>query len=110
VFSITLQTPQGQHQFDCPPDQFILDVAESKGLKLPGVCRGGACSSCVARQLSGAIPDQSEQTYLSAEDVERGYVLLCVAYPTGDCQFLTHQSEAYLAEVAASNQESELAL
>jgi ferredoxin len=53
---------------DVPSSENILDCAESKGIYLPYSCRGGACSTCVARLISGSI-DQSEQVYLSDDQV-----------------------------------------
>lgn len=32
-----------------PDDQYILDLAEEAGVRLPAGCREGTCSSCVAK-------------------------------------------------------------
>jgi len=55
----------------------------------------------VAKQVAGEAPDQSEQSYLSDEEVEAGYVLLCVAYARGECSFETHKTAEYLEQLAA---------
>jgi ferredoxin len=62
-------------------DEFktILDVAEEKGIPLPYSCRAGACSTCVAKVISGTV-DQSEQVYLSQEQVRKTPFLLFVAF------------------------------
>jgi ferredoxin len=96
LHKVTLITPSGTHLVECPEDQFILDVAARQGLHLPAVCRGGACSTCACTLVEGTPPDQSEQTYLSEEDIGAGYVLLCVAYAQGDCVLETHKAEQYL--------------
>lgn len=94
-------TPNGETELECSEDLSILDTASACGLALPAVCRGGACSACVVRQLNGEAPDQSEQSYLSDEELEAGYVLLCVAYARGQCTFETHKTAEYLEQLAA---------
>ncbi len=42
-----------------PDDQYILDMAEEAGIRLPSACKQGECSACVAKLISGEI-DQGE--------------------------------------------------
>lgn len=66
--------------FQASTDQFILQEALSKGIRLPHSCKEAMCGACKTKLLSGEV-DMTENYALTDSQLKEGYVLLCSTKP-----------------------------
>ncbi|MGK7940504.1 MAG: 2Fe-2S iron-sulfur cluster-binding protein [Crocosphaera sp.] len=98
-FQVTLINPKRKlnKTIKVASGEYILDIAESKGIPHPCSCRAASCFDCLGKIISGKV-EQTEkaESFLKPDELDQGYILLCAASPTSDCTILTHQEEEYL--------------
>jgi glycine betaine catabolism B len=74
---------QSAKQISGDGSESILELAEQEGIKIRSNCRQGICGACKKRKLEGDVKYDVEPDALDAADRAAGYVLTCVAFPTG---------------------------
>mmetsp|Transcript_12523 Transcript_12523/g.35187 ORF Transcript_12523/g.35187 Transcript_12523/m.35187 type:complete len:331 (-) Transcript_12523:45-1037(-) len=77
-----------EFEVQVPEDRYILWEAEDQGLELPHACRMGCCTACAVKVTEGEV-EQYQALGVSRELREKGYALMCVAYPLTDCRMET---------------------
>ena len=72
--------------FEVPvePGQTILEAGEEVGIDLPFSCRGGVCTSCLAKTKQGKVKVSDSQEALLDGELEEGFILNCCSYPESD--------------------------
>ena len=86
-FNIKVQFGKRTYSFSCPEDQDIISAAKANGIELPSSCCSGVCTSCASMVVDGCI-DQEDAMGLNEDLREKGFALLCVAYPKSDLHIL----------------------
>jgi len=77
----TIMLDDESHEITIDKGITILDAALSAGLDAPYSCRGGVCSSCMAKLEKGTATMRLNYT-LTDDEVAEGYILTCQADPT----------------------------
>lgn len=74
-----------RHSFEVAYPVNILQQALARDVPLPYSCRGGRCSSCAVRVLSGRVV-MSINDVLTEKDLAEGWVLTCTGYAATDVE------------------------
>ena len=76
-------------------NETLLEAGEDEGWDLPYACREGQCVSCAGHVTDGPADDyiiHSNNEMLGQEELDDGYTLTCVAYPTDDLTLETGET------------------
>jgi ferredoxin len=93
TYSVTAEFNGETHTFPCRSDQTVLNAAEAAGVDLPSSCCSGVCTTCAAVVSEGGV-EQPDAMGVKGELQERGYSLLCVAFPRADLILRAGQEDA----------------
>ena len=97
-YKVTLiDEAQGQSTtIEVRDDEYIIDAAKEQGVEFNYashlLCLTGACSTCAYKLIKGKV-DQSDQSFLDDDQLEAGYVLICVAYAESDCTISLYKED-----------------
>jgi CDP-4-dehydro-6-deoxyglucose reductase len=77
----------GEDILDIRSDQTILEVSFSKkNLSIPFNCKVGICGACKCKILKGITKTLSEETGLTKNEINSGYILTCVRFALSDIE------------------------
>lgn len=82
---ITIYSGGQVYQYEVGWPATILQAGLARRIPLPYSCRGGRCSTCMARCLSGQVK-MSINEVLTEKDLREGLVLTCVGYAETDVE------------------------
>jgi len=88
--NITIHAGGKVWQFEAVWPQTILQAGLAHEVHLPYSCRGGRCSTCVAKCLRGTVMMTINEV-LTESDLREGLVLPCVGYAATDVE-LTYET------------------
>ena len=86
-YNIKVELEKKTYVFLCPEDQDIISAAKANGIDLPSSCCSGVCTSCASMLIEGSV-DQEDAMGLNDDLKEKGFALLCVAYPKSDLHII----------------------
>ena len=81
--TVTLRWQERVFQFSVRYPQNLLQAALNNRINLPYSCRGGRCSACVVKCISGEVM-MSINEVLTRQDLDEGYRLTCVGFAKTD--------------------------
>ena len=82
-YNIKVEFESKTFSFSCQEDQDIISAARINGIDLPNSCCSGVCTSYASKILEGSV-EQEDAMGLNDDLREKGFALLCVAYPRSD--------------------------
>lgn len=86
LHNVTMSLDGAQHVVEVRDGEAMLHAAKRAGLEPPSSCESGFCGCCMAKLLRGKAR-MLHNDFLSAAEIEEGWVLTCQAVPeTADCE------------------------
>ena len=86
-YNIKVELEKKEFIFLCPEDKDIISAARAHGIDLPSSCCSGVCTSCASMVVEGSV-EQEDAMGLNDDLKEKGFALLCVAYPKSDLHII----------------------
>ena len=86
-YKIKVELEKNTFDFLCSGDQDIISAAKANGIDLPSSCCSGVCTSCASMIIEGSV-EQEDAMGLNDELKEKGFALLCVAYPKSNLHII----------------------
>ena len=86
-YNIKVEFDKKTYKFSCSDDQDIITAAKDNGIDLPSSCCSGVCTSCASMVIDGLV-EQEDAMGLNDDLQEKGFALLCVAYPKSDLHII----------------------
>jgi len=66
----------------------ILNTAIDNGLDAPFSCKGGVCTTCMAKLTEGTVKMDANYA-LTDKEIKQGFILCCQSHPTSDVVKIT---------------------
>jgi ring-1,2-phenylacetyl-CoA epoxidase subunit PaaE len=82
---VTIYRKDSSFHFEAAWPDTILRAAEHHHISLPYSCRGGRCSTCTVKCLSGKVK-MSINEVLTEKELKEGWILTCVGYAETDVE------------------------
>ena len=82
-YNIKVEFEEKNFNFLCSEDQDVISAAKMNGINLPNSCCSGVCTDCASLIQEGSV-EQEDAMGLNDDLREKGFALLCVAYPKSD--------------------------
>jgi len=73
-----------EHAFEVPAEgETILNTALDNGIDAPFSCKGGICTTCRAKLISGSVRMDANYA-LTDKEIKNGFILVCQSHPTSE--------------------------
>ncbi len=86
-YNIKVKSYKKTNVFSFSDYQDIITAAKNNGIDLPSSCCSGVCTSCASMVIDGSV-EQEDAMGLNDDLKEKGFALLCVAYPKSDLHII----------------------